>query len=247
MIVLTDTNGTKFRATKAQAEAIESLSVARAGGIATIRGYSPSTGWEVRPKYDAQLLTRFNLSNLYARKMAAISDVRFSDIAEGIAADPVLSTLSDTEAMTLFNTRKAMAVESMQKTIEGSDRSDAHRAGHDRCYARMADGIRVHFVTEKDADGIMQPVLTDGMPTVNSIMLSCLELNRTYVAQGVRKVVNSGAPKRISNLIDKTIKSKSVSFKSLSLKEGNFDSLTISRKKYLAEDVTGIDASILAD
>lgn len=247
MIVMTDKDGNKFRATKAQAEAIESLSEARAGGIATVRGYRPSTGYVTAPVYDAQLLTRFNLTNLYARKMAAINEVSFSDIAEGIKNDPVLSIMDDNELQALFAVRKADEVSSMQKTIIGDDRSDSHRQAHDRCYARIVDGVKVHFVTEKDKDGIMQPVLTDGLPTVNSIMIACLELNRTYIVQGERKIVNSKAPVRISNLIKSKLNSKSTDLRYLSLKEGNFDSLTISRKKYLAEDVAGIDADILAD
>ena len=81
----------------------------------------------------------------------------------------------------------------MNTTLSG-DRSDSHRAGHDRCYAHVADGVKVNFVTEKDKDGLMQPVLTDGLPTAASIMVSYLEINRTTRKEGEYKVVNSGAP-----------------------------------------------------
>ena len=241
--ILTDLNGQKFRATAEQAEALESLSVARQGGIATVYGYV-ATSDRVKPTvYDAQLITRFSVENLYKRKMAALSDLRFSDVKEYIDADPVLSKLPESELLTIFNTRKAKEVDSMNTTLSG-DRSDAHRQGHDRCYARVADGIKVHFVTEK-VEGIMQPVLTDGLPTVASIMVACLELNRNVREPGEYKVVKSGAPVLMSNAISKALNKRSVGLKFLSLKEGNFERLIVARKSYLPEDVASIPADIL--
>ena len=242
-LILTDLNGQKFRATAEQAEALESLSVARQGGIATVYGYT-ATSDRVKPTvYDAQLITRFSVENLYKRKMAALSDLRFSDVKEYIDADPVLSKLPESELLTIFNTRKAKEVDSMNTTLTG-DRSDAHRQGHDRCYARVADGIKVHFVTEK-VEGIMQPVLTDGLPTVASIMVACLELNRNVREPGEYKVVKSGAPVLMSNAISKALNKRSVGLKFLSLKEGNFERLIVARKSYLPEDVASIPADIL--
>lgn len=248
-VIMTDLNGNRFRATPGQKEAIDSLTVARAGGIAAVYGYTPTSGY-VKDRYpvqDMQILTRFNTGNLYRRKAAALSEIRFSDIADGVKADPVLNKLSDIEALTLFNDRKASMVASLAKTLDGSDRTDAHRQGHDRCYAKLADGIKVNYVTEKDKDGLMQPVLTDGLPTVASIMVHYLELNKTVRVPGEYKVVNSGAPVRIGDLIERCLNSKSVGFKTLSLKEGNFERLIVGRKSYLPEDVAGIDADILAD
>ncbi len=243
--ILTDLNGQKFRATNAQAEAIETLTVARQGGIATVYGYV-ATSDRVKPTvYDAQILTRFSTGNLYKRKMTALSDIRFSDVRKHIDADPVLKDLPEAELLTLFNTRNASEVESMNKTLTG-DRSDAHRQGHDRCYAGLADGIKVHFVTEK-VDGLMQPVLTDGLPTVASIMISCLELNRNVREPGEYKVVKSGPPVRMSKAIEKELNSKSVGIKFLSLKEDNFERLIVARKSYLPEDISSIPSDILLD
>jgi hypothetical protein len=245
-VILTDLNGQQFRATAAQSEAIDSLSVARKGGIATVYGYMPTTGY-VKDKYpvqDMQIITRFSTERLYARKMAALSEIRFSDVRDHIAADPVLSVMNEAELLTLFNTRKADEVASMNTTLSG-DRSDAHRQGHDRCYASMAEGIRVHFVTEKDEEGLMQPVLTDGLPTVASIMVTYLELNRNVRVKGEYKVVNSKAPVRMSNAISKVLNAKSVGLKTMSLKEDNFERLIIDRKAYLPEDVGTIPSDIL--
>ena len=245
LVILTDLNGQKFRATAEQAEALESLSVARQGGIATVYGYV-ATSDRVKPTvYDAQLITRFSVENLYKRKMAALSEIRFSDVRPFIDADHILSKLSETELLTIFNERKAKEVDSMNTTLTG-DRSDAHRQGHDRCYARVADGVKVHFVTEKDKEsGLMEPVLTDGLPTVASIMVACLELNRNVREPGEFKVKKSGAPVLMSKAIEKALNKRSVGLKFLTLKESNFERLVVNRRSYLPEEVSGIPTDIL--
>ncbi len=244
-VTLTDRNGNKFRATAEQAEALESLSVARAGGIATVYGYRPSTGYVSPPVQDMQILTKFSTGNLYRRKIAALNAIAFDDVKAIIADDEKLSVLSESDALELFTTRKAAEIASMEKTLEG-DRSDAHRAAHDRNYADVADGLKVNFVTEK-VDGLQIPVLTDGLPTVASIMVHYLELNRTVRVKGERKVVNSGAPVRMSNAIATVLNSRSVGLRTLSLKESNFDRLIVDRKSYIAEDVVGIPLDLLVD
>lgn len=245
--ILTDTNGQQFRATPAQKEALESLAKARAGGIATVYGYKPTSGYVAgkEPTQDMQLLTRFSTPRLYQRKAAALSEIRFSDVKADIDANPILSALSEIDQMQLFNERKAMQVDSMAKTLQG-DRSDAHRQGHDRCYASIAEGVRVHFVTEK-VDGLKHPVLTDGLPTVDSIMVNYLELNKVVRVPGERKVVKSGAAVLMGNIIDKQLNKRSVGLKALSLKEDNFERLIVARTSYLPEDVAGIHPDILAD
>lgn len=246
LTILTDLNGQQFRATTEQAEALEALAVARAGGIATVYGYQPTSDYvkDQYPVLNLQILTRFSTTRLYERKMAALSDIRFSDVKPIIEKDAVLSALPEAQLMTIFNERKAKEVASMGQTLAG-DRSGAHREAHDRCYARVADGIKVHFITEKDADGLMQPVLTDGLPTVASIMVHYLELNREVRKAGEYKVVKSGAPVLMSNAINKLLNQKSVGLKTLSLKEGNFERLVVARKSYLPEDVAGIPGDIL--
>lgn len=242
--ILTALDGRKFRATAQQAEALASLTEARQGGIATVYGYKATSGRVVPTVYDAQFIARFSIANLYRRKMAALSEITFSDVADAIAAEPKLSALSTEEAMSIFNARKTKMVESMNTTLSG-DRSDSHRQGHDRCYAHVADGVKVHFVTAKNADGIKEPVLTDGLPTVESIMVACLEINRTIREKGEFKKVNSGAPVLMENAIESVLNKRSVGLKFLSLKEDNFERLIISRKSYLPEDVAGIPADIL--
>lgn len=246
-VILTDLYGKQFRATPAQQEALESLAASRAGGIATVYGYKPTSGYVKgkEPVQDVQVLTRFSTERLYERKAMALSDITFSSVKDDIAADPVLSKLSDIELLQLFNDRKAMEVDSLATTLSGS-REGAQREAHDRCYAKVADGIRVHFVTEKNKeDGLMYPVLTDGLPTVASIMVNVLELSKVVRVPGEYKVVKSGAPVLMGNIIKKQLNSRSVGFKALSLKEDNFERLVLARKSYLPEDVQGIHPDIL--
>lgn len=242
--ILTDLNGNSFRATAQQAEAIESLTEARKGGIATVYGYRPASNYVTPPVHDLSILTRFSTANLYRRKLAALESVSFNDVAPHVNADPVLSKLDATAQQELFCERLRDTVNSLNTTLDG-DRSDAHRQGHDRCYAHMGDGIKVHFVTAKGSDGLMHPVLTDGLPTVSSIMVAYLELSRNVREAGERKTVNSRAPKRMGNAIDRVLNSRSVGIRFLSLKVDNFDRLVVSRKSYLPEDVASIPADVL--
>jgi len=244
-VILTDTEGKEYRATVQQAVAIKSLALSRAGGVATVHGYKPTTGYVVGrcPTVDLQIITRFSTENLYRRRMAALSEIRYSDVAELISKDVVLSAMQRSDLLALFNTRKADEVESMNKTING-DRSDSHRQGHDRCYAKMANGIKVHYVTEK-VDGIMEPVLTDGLPSVASIMVSYLQLNKIIRVEGEYRVVNSGGPVRMSNCIVRLLNSRSVGFKMLSLKEDNFERLVMDRNTYLPSDTSSIPLDVI--
>lgn len=244
-VILKDLDGNEFRATAQQADAVKSLIVSRAGGVASVRGYKPAAGYVIGrgPTVDLQIITRFSTENLYKRRMSALSEIRYSDVADLIKKDILLDSMSHANLLALFNTRKADEVESMNKTISG-DRSDSHRQAHDRCYAKMAKGIKLHYVTEKIA-GIMEPVLTDGLPTAASIMVSYLQISKTVRVEGEYRIINSGAAVRMSNCIVQLLNSKSVGFRMLSLKEDNFESLVMDRKTYLPSDTSSIPLDVL--
>lgn len=245
-LILTDLDGKQFRATQQQADALASLSVARAGGLATVYGYVATSG-RVKPEIaNLTILTRFSTTRLYERKAVALADITFSAVRDAIAKVPKLAALSEVKAIELFNSCKAKMTESMGKTLDG-DRSDAHRQGHDRCYARVADGVKVHYDTVKDSDGLMQPVLTDGLPTVKSIMVHYLQISKEVTEKGEYKVVNSGEKVLMDNIIEAQLNTRSVGLKTLSLKEDNFDRLVVARKTYLPEDVSSIPSDILLD
>jgi len=86
----------------------------------------------------------------------------------------------------------------------------------------------------------MHPVLTNGYPTVSSIMVSFLELNRTVVKEGVYKTVNSGASVLMGNAINSLLNQRSVGIRKLSLKEDNFQSLTISKNVVLPDNIQAV-------
>ena len=229
----------KVWASQQQADTIEALSNTQKGGFARIYGYKPSSNYEVSPVQDIVMVTRFSTEKLYARKRKALNSITFNDVKDAIAREPKLSALSLAEQEALFNERLADMVASLSKTLDG-DRSDAHRQGHDRCYLHLAEGVKVNYVTEKGTDGLMHPVLTDGFPTVASIMLTYLENSKVTRVEGVRKVVNSKPPKLMSNAIESLLNKRSVSIKTASLKEDNFERLVIDNEVVLCEDVAGL-------
>lgn len=234
-ILATDTNDLQVWITPAQLEALEVLEVAQAGGCASVNGYVPTTGYVDCPTVNIQMLTRFSYTRLLNRKMDALKAIEFSDIPANVIPS---HKLKGKTAEQWFDIRKAQEIESMEKTLS-NDRSDAHRQGHDRCYAHFAKGVSAHLVTEK-VDGIMQPVLTNGYPTVQSIMVSFLQLNRTVVVEGTRKVVNSGASVLIKNELNKVLNQRSVGIRKLSLKDDNFQSLTISKNVVLPANIQAV-------
>jgi hypothetical protein len=229
----------KVWATSQQADTLDALSQTRKGGFARLYGYRPASNYEVSPVQDIVMVTRFSTEKLYERKRKALNAITFADVAGTIDNAPKLSALSTKEQVELFNVRLQEMVASLSKTLDG-DRSDAYRQGHDRCYLNIAEGVKVNFVTVKGSDGLMQPVLTDGFPTVASIMVTYLENSRVTRVDGVRKVVNSGAPKLMSNAIESVLNKRSVGLKTASLKEDNFERLVIDNEVVLSEDVAGL-------
>lgn len=235
-VLAEDLNGTKVWMTPEQAEALKILEEANRGGCAAVTGYIPSTGWVQRPKKNIQMLTRFDYNNLLRRKRVALEAITFEDVDVFVDPDSKLGILSESKRRDWFDKRKAQELESIDKTLSG-DRSDAHRQGHDRCYARFAEGVKVHLETEKKADGHMHPVLYNGHPRVQSIMVHFLQLNEVVTLPGVRKVVNSGPSVLMKNAINKVLNQRSVGIKSLSLKDDNFEKLSIHHDLVLPEMV----------
>lgn len=237
LIRYTTDAGEQFYCTAGQAEALDMLASLHKGGIGTVYGYKPSSDWKVSPTVNLQIITRFSTSALYQRKQLALDAIKFADILPHINADPVLKneTLASLEAV--FNERKAGAVASMQQTLDG-DRSDNRRQGHDRCHISIAEGVKVNLVTDKGDDGLKYPVLADdGLPTAKTILVHYLELRRETVVEGVRKVVNSGVPVRVSNCIDKVLNKRSVGIRSLSLQPENFETIKIGRQTFTKADL----------
>lgn len=238
--LLVEYNDKKFWVSQKQAETIALLAETHKGGMGAIHGYVPTSDYVKSPVVDIQLITRFSTPALYQRKIDALSGISFKDVEDDVKADKVLKVLPRNEQIKLFNERMSQEIDSLTKTLDG-ERNDSYRAGHDRCYAVIGDGIKVHFETKKGLDNLKHPVIENGYPVAESIMVAYLELGRTYRESGEKKVVNSGDSVRMKNCIEKQLNSRSVGYRTLSLKENNFEKFTVSRKTITPNDISGFD------
>jgi hypothetical protein len=247
-VVVESTDGKEIWVTPAQADILNDLTNAHGGGCASIHGYRPTSGYVESPVVDLQVLTRFSTAKLMMRKLEAIRAIKFQDAMPGILRDEVLSEKNILELKELFDTRHTYEMSTITKTQDG-DRSDAHRQGHDRCFATFGDGVKCHLFTEKNpTDKKMYPIKLNGLSVLESIKLPVLELARKVVTEGVSKPKpNSRAPKRMSNVINALLNSRSVGYKTLALKEDNFDKLVISGMEVLPEDVSPTVLDLLRD
>lgn len=242
--IYTTENNEQFLCTKEQAEVLDTLREVGRGGIGAVRGYVPTSGYDVSPELDIQFITRISTNALYERKIAALELIKFNDFSTGdIAKHPKLAALTYAEAEELFNTRKQMMIESMQKTLSG-DRSGASREGHDRNNISICQGLKVNLEGRK-VDGIKVPTTYTApngkqLPKCESILLSYLEISRTVVKPGQFKVVNSGAPVLMSELIESRLNQKSVGLKTLSLDPSKFRSISVANKQILKEDLINV-------
>lgn len=229
VVIMEDVDGNKFRCTMEQATSLKALSESNKGGFATILGYKPSSGYVTVPTVDYQVITRFSYIKLLQRQRDAMEGITWNDIKADAYADPKIAAAIKAQGeeaiRAIFNERKGGQLGSISNTLQGY-RDDAHRAAHDRCYGRICEGVRVHYETHT-VDGQKDPILTDGLPTADSIMLNVLFLNTNIRVPGEKKKVNSGVPVLIGNLIEGKLNQRSVGFRALSLKPGNFEAVRI--------------------
>ena len=232
-------NGVTFNVSPRHAAALELLMETNGGGFATVKGYVSTSDRIVPEKADIQFISRFKVENLYARRRAALEAITFADVYPLVKDHPKVAALDESKVEAIFNERKAKEIASIDKTASG-DRDDAHRAAHDRNYLTVVPGVKTNWITEKNDEGLQIPVLdSDGFPTVGSIMLNIIQVNKTVIEPGEYKVVNSGVPVILSNAI-KSLLPKSCKMKTISLKENNFDSLAINGMELLAEQFKGL-------
>jgi len=234
-ILMHATDGRLVKVSGAQARAIEELAHARNGGCASVIGYRPTSNWVTRPVHDIQLIAKISIKNLYKRRLAALEDIQYGDVAAKVAADEKFGDLTAASCVETFNKRKEMLIEQINRNLEDKPKN-AHQEAHERCYAYIGT-VKVHLITKK-VDGRMEPVVTEGTVQCDNILVPYLELNVTVKEPGERKVVNSGAPVRMGKFIESALNQKSVGLKQLSLKDDNFVEFRIDRKSFLPEDVT---------
>jgi hypothetical protein len=246
-------NGRKVWITNGELEAIRTFEECRKGGMATIHGYIPNDrkeggDWITAPVQDISVLTRFSYKRLAERKLAVLEGLSLDDarIQKAIAADPKLSEASRDKLEAAWADRLERARNTVEKLAPDADRDDAHRQAHDADYWPVSEGVKVHFVTEPTTitvDGakktVKRPVLTDGLPTVASVMLSVivLETRARPGQEGERYVPNSGIPVRLGNAISRAVNQPGLSFRTVSLKPGRWESISIDTHRILTEDV----------
>lgn len=236
---LVTVNGQSVWATREQADTLTMLEQTRKGGFARVYGYTATSG-RVKPTvYDATVTTRFSYAKLLERKRNILNAMTLDDVRPFVKA-PKLLALDDAKLADTFATRKAKELDSIA-TTEAGDRTDAHRAAHDRCYMNVDTGIVVHYVTAKGDEGLMHPTMLDGFPIVDSIMLNVLEVSRTVRDAGEYKTVNSGVDVLMSKVLEAAMKAKGVrSLSRLSLKEDNFERLAVDGNVVLPEDCVAL-------
>lgn len=241
--IYTTKHGDKFICTDEQAALLDTLSSLANGGIGTIHGYQPSTGYTIAPVLDVQVISKISTTALYKRRIEALDGIAFADVEEAIKENPKLAALDKSEARKIFNTRKERMIASMEKTL-GGDRSDALREGIDRNNITVCQGVRVNLVGSKK-DGIKIPDLFwcngEQLPKCDAILLQCLEIRRTVIKPGQYKTVNSGVDVLMDKAIEKQLNSRSVQMKSFSLDPSKFEKLVIGKKNITRDDL--IDAT----
>lgn len=234
-VLVESNNGNKLWMSQSEAELIETLEHCNKGGAACVHDYIASSKRISPETADYQVITRFNYGRLLNRALIALEGITVADVNLDIIPDTKLKGKTRNE---WFNAAKDALVASANKTLD-NDRSDSRRQGHDRCFESFGDGIKVHYLTEK-REGIMHPVLTNGYPSVESVKLSVLVLNKTVKVEGEYKHVNSGALVLAKNAINKVLNQRSVGIRTLSLKAGNFTRLSIDHNVIIGDDIKGL-------
>jgi len=226
-----------FYATQSMLDALDTLKNCAAGRFATIKGYVPlsAKSWVKLPKYDATITTRFDTEKLYNRRKAALEAMKLEDCMVYVMQDNVLCKLDASALRHAFDARMKDEIASMNR--ERPDTAN-HREGQARCHVNICNGVRVHLKTYKSNDGIMLPYVTDDSNTVaESIRVHGIQQHRRYIEKGERKIVNSGVPVRVSNIIKKALNFRSVALTSYTLGD-NFDSLAIDGNLLTPDDIT---------
>ena len=218
-------DGRKVRMTDAQAKVVATLAGTAKGGFACIHGYKPSTGIIDQPIFDVTLISRISYERLCERKLKALDAITFDQVKPILAQFPKLAKLTESEQRKLFQERLAF----MTGQVEADrDRSSAQHEAHRRNYVTIAQGIIGHLVCER-VDGIQQPVSdSDGVFTLDHVMVAGLPVQKRVIAEGSYKVVNSRAPTVMGQAITRLLPKVSTSYRRYSLKGENFDSVSIS-------------------
>ncbi len=204
---------------------LNDLDSCRPGGIATVHNHVSGTPGKdkcIRSRRSTiNFISKFHYTRLVRRWRDAAASVELSDVS------------LDDKAAAQFNKAKEELLASYDRTLGETAEpvNEGHREGHVRCYLKSSAGIKCHLVTEYgEVNGrkVKVPVLAEnGLPTVQSIMVSVLQLHQTIHDEGEYKPTKSQAKTIAKNAIKAIAEGVAPKFKMLSLKGDNFDKLTI--------------------
>ena len=222
--------GRKVRMTDAQATTVATLAGTAKGGFACIHGYKPSTNVVEQPIFDVTLISRISYDRLCERKLKALDSLTFEQAKPVLAQFPKLASMSESEQRKLFQTRLAFMTGQVEKD---RDRSSAQHEAHRRNYVTIAQGVIGHLVTEtveEDGKRLKLPVVdSNGVYTLDHIMVAGLPVQKRVIAEGSYKTVNSRAPTIMGHAIERLLPRVSTQYRRYSLKGDNFDSVSISQ------------------
>lgn len=208
--------GRQVHISETQNDALEVFALMNHGGFGTAVEYKPTTNYVEVPTVNIQFISKFSVAKLYERRLEALQGIAFCDI---VCDHPKLAALSKLDQQAMFSQCIAAMVDSMRKTLIG-DRDDAHRQAHDKFYVNHSQGVKCHLETTDGPEGT-ELVLTDGLPTVASIMLNVIEIGRKVIVPGKKKVVNSGPKVLMDNAIAAVWGKRTLHMQTLSLKPHN--------------------------
>ena len=161
------TSGNKtFHADARIIAALAVLEDTNKGGFATIKGYKPTTGYIKSPTVNITFTSRFNYLNLLERRLDALKSITIDSIDMN---DPKLTKLSEDKQKALFEKAMSELVASDERTLEGKS-TDSHRKAHDTFYAKVSEGVKVHFVTEKVEGETVLVLAEDGNPFAKNLV-----------------------------------------------------------------------------
>ena len=234
-MITTTFNGKTFNVDANLLKTATEIASCRGGGTISVKGYVPTSGYEVSPLVDYIGLSRFSTRNLYQRKIDALNKVQFEDLP---MRDEKLREKDEDFLRDLFAKRKQIMIDKLQGSLDGVRDTAYHRA-HDTFYVQVAQGVKFHLKTIKTKEGTELVLGENGLPTADTIMVSFLEIGKTIRKEGVFKTVNSRLPTRMQNEIKSVLNSRSVGLKKLSLKEGNFETIKMDKQEFTPESIMG--------
>jgi len=220
-------DGTLVNIDERTLDALNVLDSCRHGGFATVHNYVSGTS---DPKC---IVSGVSTINFISRFSYGKRCQRMLERAKGYVA---------TDA--LHEEARNLVVESLTKTLAGDKESDGYRQGHARCYVHSGQGIKCHLVTTDgvvDGRKVKVPVLdADGVPTVASIMVSVLEVSRKVHVEGKYKATNSRPLTIAKGEVETYCEDGMLPYKMLSLKDGNYDRLTIDKETVMPAEVASL-------